>query len=78
MMKTNMNRFFVGVDLGKVHDYTAIAVVERAELTGEWDPAMYTYRKEVALRLRHLERVPLGTPYTGIVERVGQVVGTRG
>jgi len=73
MMKTNMNRFFVGVDLGKVHDYTAIAVVERAELTGEWDPVMYTYRKEVALRLRHLERIPLGTPYPVVADRVTEV-----
>ncbi len=33
-----MNRYFVGVDLGQSRDYTAIAVVERAERTGAWDP----------------------------------------
>jgi hypothetical protein len=35
-------------------------------------------RVKLEKQLRYLERVPLGTPYTGIVERVGQVVGTRG
>jgi hypothetical protein len=45
-------------------------VLERAELTGEFDPAVFAWRKQVALRLRYLERVPLGTPYPDIVERV--------
>ena len=67
-MKTGW--WFVGVDLGQSRDYTAIAALERAELTGEFDPAMFARRKKVALRLRYLERVPLGTPYPDIVERV--------
>jgi hypothetical protein len=44
--------------------------VERAELMGEFDPAVFAWPKKVALRLRYLERVPLGTPYPDIVERV--------
>ena len=63
-------RWFVGLDLGQSRDYTAIAAVERAELTGEFDPAMFAWRKKVALQLRYLERAPLGTPYPDIVERV--------
>jgi hypothetical protein len=66
-------QFFVGVDLGKVRDYTAIAVVERAELTGQFDAAVYAYKKVVALRLRHLERVPLGTPYPEVADRLSRV-----
>ena len=31
---------------------------------------MFADRKKVALRLRYLERVPLGTPYPEVVERV--------
>ena len=46
--------FVAGVDLGQAQDYTALAVVEHA---GE-------------LRLRHLERLPLGTPYPAVIERV--------
>ena len=64
-------QYFVGVDLGQSRDFTAIAVLERAELRGDWDPVMYAWRKTTALRLRHLERVPLGTPYTEVVDRVG-------
>ena len=62
--------WFIGGDLGQSLDFTALAVLERVELTGAFDPAMFAWRKEVALRLRYLERVPLGTPYPEIVERV--------
>jgi hypothetical protein len=68
-----MNWYFVGVDFGQSRDFTAIAVLERAEVTGEWDPAMYAWRKEVSLRLRYLQRVALGTPYPEVVDRVIQV-----
>jgi hypothetical protein len=68
-------QYFVGLDLGQSRDFTAIAVLERAELVGDWDPVVYAWRKTIALRLRHLERVPLGTPYTEVVDRV--VVVTR-
>ena len=69
-----MNWYFVGLDLGQSHDYTALAVVERAELTGAFDAAMYAWRKKVELRVRYLERAPLWTPYPDIVERVRQAL----
>ena len=56
-----MNQFFVGCDLGQVNDYTALAVIERTQLEGVADP-MYT--------CPHLERVPLGTSYEAVAERV--------
>jgi hypothetical protein len=49
--------YFAGVDLGQRQDPTALAVVEWA------GPA-------AALSLRHLERMPLGTPYPEVVKRV--------
>ncbi len=69
--------YFVGLDLGQSRDYTALAVLERAELTGEFDPAMFAWRKEVALRLRCLDRAPLGTPYPEIVEQVRRTTRSR-
>jgi hypothetical protein len=65
--------YFVGVDLGQSQDFTAIAVLERTELKGDWDPAAFAHRKLVKLRLRYLERPSLGTPYTEVVQRVVQV-----
>lgn len=65
-----MNWFFVGVDFGQSRDFTAIAVIERAETTGEWDAGKYAWRREVSLHLRYLERIALGTPYPEVVERV--------
>jgi hypothetical protein len=65
--------YFIGLDLGQTHDFTALAIVERAELEGEWDARLWTRRKMAALRLRYLERVPLGTPYPEVVERVREV-----
>ena len=63
------NKVFVGLDLGKTRDPSAIAVVEREEPRLAWMPSM-PRRMEV----RYLQRIPLGTPYTRVVERVGQVV----
>ena len=68
-----MNRSFVGVDFGRSQDYTAIAVLERAETTGEWDPGKYAWRKLVSLQLRYLKRVERGTPYPEVVRRVCRV-----
>ena len=73
-MSTN---YFVGVDLGQSRDYTAIAVLERVESSGEWSAATFTHPKLVALRLRFLERVELGTPYPEVVERVVKVTRSR-
>jgi hypothetical protein len=72
------SQFFIGVDLGQAEDFTAIAVVERAEVEGAWDAARYTHEKRAELRLRHLERVPLGTAYPEVVERVRRVTGAAG
>jgi hypothetical protein len=52
--------FYLGLDLGKKHDHTAIVIVER------WGDRL--------LLVRHLERVALGTPYTGVVARIREIV----
>jgi hypothetical protein len=64
-----MDWYFIGVDFGQSRDFTAIAVLERAETTGAWDPVMFAWKKVVSLRLRYLERIALGTPYPEVVER---------
>jgi hypothetical protein len=55
--------YLVGVDLGQTSDPTAIAVLEAVSVPGR-------------LRLRHLERAPLGTPYPDIVERISGVAAS--
>ena len=50
-------RVTIGVDLGKRQDYTAIAVMERRDGSAE-------------AVVRYLERMPLGTGYVRVVERV--------
>lgn len=77
----------IGVDLGQQRDYTAISVAERAEVpTGREvreerynttdDRYFHVLVPEVAAeyRVRHLERPPLGTPYTQVAERVVELV----
>ena len=69
------NYFLVGLDLGQKGDYTAIAVFERwVEPLGGRDPVTYEPRTATRLDLRHLSRVPLGTSYLEIVERVCRIV----
>src|SRR5215831_14216330 len=69
--------YLVGLDLGQVRDPTALAVLERAELKGEFDGMVFAWRKEVAWRLRYLERVKLGTAYPEIVERVRELTRSK-
>jgi hypothetical protein len=53
--------FYLGLDLGQRRDPSTIAVVE----------------KKGVMRVRHLERVRLGTPYPGVVERVREITRHR-
>jgi hypothetical protein len=63
-------RFFTGLDLGQSKDYTAIAVAERVEVEGPWDPARYTRPLTPVLNVRYLQRIQLGTPYPDIIDQV--------
>ena len=60
---------FIGLDLGQKRDHTAIAVVEREEKRLAWMDSM-----PQCMRIRYLQRIPLGTPYTKVVEQVGEIV----
>jgi hypothetical protein len=60
---------FIGLDLGKLRDYTAIVVLERAEQRVAWMPNRFE-----GFHVRHLERMPLGTAYTRVVERIRELV----
>ena len=71
------SRFFVGLDLGQAQDHSAIAVVERSVVLGERDLTTYERREVVTLKLRLSERVALGTSYPAVVERVGEITGSR-
>src|SRR4051794_31280063 len=66
--------YFMGVDLGQRRDRTAVAILERAELIAERpDPITWERARTFRLQVRHLERMPLGTPYTGVVDRVDRI-----
>jgi hypothetical protein len=52
---------YLGLDLGQKNDPTAIVIIERL------DPVRL-------LRLRHAERVSLGTPYPRVVTRVQEIL----
>jgi hypothetical protein len=65
----------VGLDLGLRRDYSAIAVLEfLEEVDGSRDPVTMDFRRERIIRLRHVERVRIGTPYGAVVEHVGKLV----
>ncbi len=49
----------IGADLGQAQDSTALAVAEV---------------RTPEIHVRHLERLPLGTPYPKVVERIGDLV----
>lgn len=56
-----MSKYFAGLDLGQSRDYTALAIAERVIPPGE-EHAHYLFR--------HVQRLPLGTPYPAVVQYV--------
>lgn len=81
----------IGVDLGQQKDYTAITIIERhyapvgdLEYGQRWDQDRRRMVSEsrqpvtVEYRCRHLERPPLGTPYTEVVDRIVAVTSAVG
>ena len=75
--------FVVGVDLGQSRDFSAIVIneVNHAERT-HWQqtpfqPVPGELRREQINhhRLRHVERIPLGTSYPAVVARAAAVLG---
>ena len=66
--------YVVGVDLGQQRDYTAIVVVERVRRMGEVDRVTYQRAEEISYQVRWVERVPLGTSYAAVVDRIRDVV----
>ena len=67
----------IGVDLGKMRDHSAIAVVRRPETfvrTATLHPwTVIDERRDGPAALIHMEKIPLGTPYVKVVERIRQV-----
>jgi hypothetical protein len=59
-------RYVVGVDLGQSYDPTAIAVVRRVD----------DDQKDPIFQVGHLERLPLNTPYPGVVRHVATMLNT--
>jgi len=53
-----MSRYFIGLDLGQMRDYTALAILDRSE---------------GCYKVRHLERIQLSTSYSAITDRVHQL-----
>jgi hypothetical protein len=62
-------RYTLGCDLGQSHDPTAIAAVRRVD-DDTYDPLRAMFQ------VGHLERLPLGTPYPGVVRHVSRMLGS--
>jgi len=62
---------FIGVDIGQRRDPTAVCVAELNRRTIDG-------RHETHFVVRHLARLPLGTPYPEIARRLGEITGRVG
>ncbi len=56
-MVDQIKRFAIGLDIGQAQDYTAITVIKQIQTQDDFK-----------YELNYLERVPLNTPYTSIVD----------
>jgi hypothetical protein len=60
-----MSEYFAGLDLGQARDYSALAIAERVLPPGE---------KHTHYLFRHIQRLPLGTPYPAVVQHVTDIL----
>jgi hypothetical protein len=65
-------RHFIGLDLGPIHEFTALAVLERPRLYpwSSWQERRPVYA------LRHLHRFPPGTSYPAMAETLRKLLNT--
>ena len=80
--------YYVGLDLGQMRDHTAIAIVTLNDLCKKINDLLemisrsghrivsYDEIPEPIYEVRHLERLPLGTRYPEVVERVRKLLDT--
>ena len=62
-------KYFLGLDLGQVKDYTALAIIEKIPPGGGDGQST-----EDLFRLQYLKRLPLGTPYPEIALHVAALL----
>ncbi|MFN0170643.1 MAG: hypothetical protein ACKV22_29835 [Bryobacteraceae bacterium] len=72
----NTPRFFAGLDIGKQHDHSALAVLELRTRKAGFDPVYWVPIVEWDLRVRRLTRFPLGTSYRDLVDSVEREMRT--
>jgi len=70
---TGNARTALGVDIGRRLDHAAIAVVEERRVKSGWDAAAWRDLFEIQTAVRHVERLPLGTSFTSVVNRIKTV-----
>lgn len=66
MIKLLEQQFYIGLDLGKMQDNTAIVLIQHILTKDDFEA------KKESMNVTLIERVALGTPYQDIVKRVGR------
>jgi hypothetical protein len=66
-------RTFIGVDLGQQREYTSIAVLDGWTVETGFDYFNWQKTTEERVAIRHLERMPIGTPYKRIADRLMEI-----
>lgn len=56
--------YFLGLDLGKSNDYTALCIAQRKDLD----------HKDSIIEVNNVVRFPLGTPYTRVASQIGEII----
>jgi hypothetical protein len=70
--------FYIGVDIGQKQDHTAIGIIERpARLLEDRDPLCNAQPPlPLEILVRRAERLPLGVPYTRVVDRINTITNS--
>jgi hypothetical protein len=75
---TGFTELYVGIDVGKRQDHTAIVVLECAFTRAEHrDPVTQAYPTTAHLHVRYAESLPLGTDHLGLPARLRSILNAQ-
>ncbi len=74
-INTTQYHFYIGLDLGQARDHTAIVALELYSTnTNRLDPVSAQWIIETKLQLRHVEQIPVRTPYEEVANRIARLI----
>ncbi|MCC6590553.1 MAG: hypothetical protein IT168_27930 [Bryobacterales bacterium] len=78
MQTISKQQYYLGADLGRERDYSALCLIDAHLLTkDERDPRTFNWITEWRFHVVHLERIPLGNSYVDVASYISDLLSSQ-